>query len=151
MADDTEALAAITGLPPAEASRLLEAAGGNVEAAADAIATAATTATNRSHHGEETAATSQECDFGIVFIDEIYGTHEMRGIDATRQIRSKGIRSRAGVPLPIVGCTGNENHRDHNANALAAGQNLVWGKPQPPVAQMRKQLDELLCVDNHQE
>ena len=90
------------------------------------------------------AADPSDGGFDVVFLDDTFGDNLLRGLDVTRELRARGAVSRSGGALPIIGLTGNAGHAGHNEAALAAGQNLVWGKPQPAAEQMRQQLDKLL-------
>ena len=80
----------------------------------------------------------------IAFIDDIFGQDLLRGLEVTRELRHRGVLSRAGGPLPIVGFSGNQGHGEHDRAALLAGQSFVWGKPQPSPEQMRQQLGQVL-------
>lgn len=63
----------------------------------------------------------------------------------TRRVREIGVQSGLGGALPIIGASGNEG-QSHNELALAAGQNLIWGKPLPMDAQLQSDLRRLVTV-----
>ena len=80
--------------------------------------------------------------FDIAILDEIYGDLPLRGLDVTKEVRARGITSRTEQPVVIIGFTGNAGLSEHTSAALAAGQNIVWPKPQPSADQMSQDLSE---------
>lgn len=100
--------------------------------------------------GEAALETLLSCTVGfdLVILDELYGGEDLvRGLEVTRRVRANRVRSRAGDPVPIIGCTGNSKSQ-HDIEAIASGQVCVWGKPQPTVEEMHEQLSLLLhCGD----
>ena len=63
---------------------------------------------------------------------------------AQRVARTERV-ARSGGPLPIIGFSGNAGSEAHDQAAKIAGQDAVWGKPQPSLDEMRLQLTALLA------
>merc|ERR1712086_1060366 len=80
--------------------------------------------------------------FDVVFLDEHYTIDGLKGLDVTRQYRQLEA-DRAATPALIVGVTGNADIDGHTEKALAAGQDLVFGKPIPSSEQITKLISGL--------
>ena len=96
--------------------------------------------------GEDALALLQEHTFDVVLLDQHFSNEPSRltGTDVTQEWRAFEARRAAGpaaqmVDAPrviIIGCSGNANtsdseEGDFNEQALAAGQDMVWGEGQP--------------------
>ena len=106
---------------------------------------AALASLNTSADGDGVDKDATISNFDVAFLDEVYGEGKISGLDVSRELRARSVMARTGGPLPIVGCTGNAGPA-YNEDAIAKGQNLVWGKPYPSVKQMHEQLAELLLL-----
>ena len=106
--------------------------------------------------GEDALQMCLEGRFDLVFMDEIFdrkkvsapladASQPMSGLEVTREIRTwQRANAAKAHPCVIVGCTGNTGEK-HNALAMAAGQDAVWGKPTPTEQQMATALSEMLA------
>ena len=76
--------------------------------------------------------------YDLILMDQYFGAEGMLGTDATGAIRA------AGITAPIVGVTADAHVPDHQARALASGQDCVLGKPFTDVGKFRRTLQRLL-------
>ena len=92
---------------------------------------------------------SQEEDEAAELERAAEGGHHraLRALEEHRQL--------AGVPPPrtrslsrmlVIGCTGNAGTLEHDSMALDAGQDLIWPKPAPTKAEMRRDICKLLAT-----
>ena len=81
--------------------------------------------------GDEAFALFEAKQPDMVFLDEYFGSHPMKGSDVSQLIRKLEAQSEWDrPPALIVGVTGNMD-TEHERHAQAMGQDLIVGKPFP--------------------
>jgi len=101
--------------------------------------------------GEEALELLRKGCFDVACLDEHYmssgSSRNMLGSDVTRNVRQWEAEDAQRKKCIIIGCTHTVTD-EARATSIAAGQDLVWGKPLPPLATVARQLTELhACRD----